>query len=102
MHQLLEHIIILGNITWHKTIYLDNIRTVELLRIELRTFRMYSERSTTELQPHQSKKKMNIADKSFYFSAIQQRNSVHCYIMLFYIMHLNLYGSVAELSKALV
>ena len=45
---------------------------------------------------------MNIADKSFYFSAIQQRNSGHCYIMLFYIMHLNLYGSVAELSKALV
>ena len=45
---------------------------------------------------------MNIADKSFYFSAIQQRNSGHNYIMLFYIMHLNLYGSVAELSKALV
>ena len=104
MHQLLEHIIILGNITWHKTIYLDNIRIVELLRIELRTSRMQSERSTTELQPHHTKKikKINLADKSFYFSAILQRNAGHRYIMLFYIMHLNLYGSVAELSKALV
>ena len=43
-----------------------------------------------------------MADKSFYFSAILQRNAGHRYIMLFYIMHLNLYGSVAELSKALV
>ena len=65
---------------------------------------MHSERFTTELQPLKASKlkKNKMADTIFYFSAILQRNAGHRYIMLFYIMHLNLYGSVAELSKALV
>ena len=65
---------------WDKFLYwpilLDTklFNYMELLRVELRTSRMHSERSTTELQPQIivifKNNKINIAFNNFYFDTI--------------------------------